>query len=54
MDIFHEVPQRGTESSAEAYSSLHAGMAACGAAWVALRRLAQGFIYVEWNHALND
>ncbi|CAK0787743.1 hypothetical protein CVIRNUC_010965 [Coccomyxa viridis] len=30
------------------------GMAACGAAWVALRRLAQGFVYVEWNHALND
>ncbi len=31
-----------------------AGMAACGGAWSALQRLAQRFIYVEWNHALND
>lgn len=32
----------------------HAGMAACGAAMLALQRLAKGFVAVEWNHALND
>ncbi|CAL5224943.1 g7712 [Coccomyxa viridis] len=45
---------QGTAPVSRASACLVAGMTACGAAWLALQRLAQSFIYVEWNHALNE
>ena len=38
----------------KAFWCVDAGMGACAAAWKVLEGLVQGFIYKEWNHALND